>query len=66
MFSVLLLCTPTTTEAADPLEKLSEIRNKIQSRLQKVKEAKIKENSIQSKIKDLNKDINKKEHQLNK
>jgi septal ring factor EnvC (AmiA/AmiB activator) len=65
VFSILLLFNPSITEAADALDKLSEIRSKIQSRLQKVKEAKIKETSIQSKIKDLNKNINKKESQLN-
>ncbi len=52
--------------ASSPMDKLSEIQSKIKSKLQQVKEAKMKETSLSSKIDNINKNIDSKEKELKK
>lgn len=63
--SVFFLCA-SDVAAASPIEKLSEIQEKLKTRLLKVKETHNKEKSVINKIEDLKRNINRKEKELKK
>ena len=50
--------------ASSPMDKLSDIQNKIKSKIQQVKEARLKESSLSSKIDSISKNIDSKEKEL--
>jgi len=60
----LFLISPSHTFAANPLQKLSDIQQKIKSTIEEAKETKKKENSVRSKIDSINNSISKKEQEL--
>lgn len=64
LFMITSLLNPPHTRAADPKKKLSEIKEKIKSKLQKVKEAKKQEKSISARIEEINRSIIIKEKEL--
>jgi septal ring factor EnvC (AmiA/AmiB activator) len=60
----LFLATPSYTFAANPLQKLSDIKKKLKSTIEEAKETKRKENSVRSNIDNINHSISKKEQEL--
>jgi septal ring factor EnvC (AmiA/AmiB activator) len=60
----LFLTTPSYTFAANPLQKLSDIKKKLKSTIEEAKETKRKENSVRSTIDNINNSISKKEQEL--
>jgi len=62
----LLASRAPSAEAANPMDTLSEIQNKIKSKLQEVKDARSKETSIRTKIDDISNKIDTKENELKK
>ena len=61
---LLFLVTPSYAPAANPLQKLSDIQEKLKSTMEEAKETKRKENSVRSKIDTINNSISKKEQEL--
>jgi peptidoglycan hydrolase CwlO-like protein len=57
---------PSETSADNPINKLSEIQNKLKTKLIEVKATKKKEKSIITKIEDIDESISKKENDLRK
>lgn len=60
----LFLIAPSYTIAANPLQKLSDIKKKLESTIEEAQETKKKENSVQSSINTINQNIHKKEQEL--
>jgi septal ring factor EnvC (AmiA/AmiB activator) len=66
IYCLLMFFGPTTTFAGSTIEKLSEIKKSIKSRLIKIKKDKKKEESLQSKIKNIQQNIGSKEREIKK
>lgn len=64
LFTAILLSAISYANAANPIDKLSDIQNKIKSKLQQVRAAKLKETSIQTKINNIDSRINSKEKEI--
>jgi septal ring factor EnvC (AmiA/AmiB activator) len=60
----LFFAPPSYTFAANPLQKLSDIKEKLKSTIEEAKETKRKENSVRSNIDHINNSISKKEQEL--
>lgn len=63
-FIALFLIAPSSTSAANPLDKLSDIKNKLKSTIEEAQKTKKKETSVRSKINTINDNIQKKEQEL--
>jgi septal ring factor EnvC (AmiA/AmiB activator) len=64
LFVLISISHISQANASSPMDKLSDIQNKIKSKIQQVKEARMKEESLTSKIEDISKDIHSKEKEL--
>ena len=64
LFVLISISHISQANASSPMDKLSDIQNKIKSKIQQVKEARIKEKSLTSKIENINKNIDGKEKEL--
>jgi septal ring factor EnvC (AmiA/AmiB activator) len=64
LFALISISHISQANASSPMDKLSDIQNKIKSKIQQVKEARMKESSLTSKIENINKNIDSKEKEL--